>query len=153
MNLQQLLYKINITKVVGITNIELAAVAFDSRKIKESSLFVAIKGMQSDGHSYIQQTIEAGATVIVLEDMPADLDNKVTYIQVEDSNIALGSIAANFYDNPSEKIKLVGITGTNGKTTIVNLLSQLFSMLNVKNCKLQCYTFFKSINYYRVKGK
>jgi len=132
MNLQQLLYKINITKVVGITNIELAAVAFDSRKIKESSLFVAIKGTQSDGHSYIQQTIEAGATVIVLEDMPADLDNKVTYVQVDDSNIALGIIASNFYDNPSEKIKLVGITGTNGKTTIVSLLSQLFGILNIK---------------------
>ena len=132
MNLQQLLYRVNITKVVGTTHIELSDITFDSRKVKESSLFVAIKGMQSDGHSYIQQTIEAGATVIVLEDMPADLDNKVTYIQVEDSNIALGSIAANFYDNPSEKIKLVGITGTNGKTTIVSLLSQLFDMLNVK---------------------
>ena len=132
MNLRQLLYKVNITKVVGTTNIELAAVAFDSRKIKESFLFVAIKGTQSDGHSYIQQTIEAGATVIVLEDMPADLDNKVTYVQVDDSNIALGIIASNFYDNPSEKIKLVGITGTNGKTTIVSLLSQLFGILNIK---------------------
>jgi len=132
MNLQQLLYKVNITKVVGTTHIELSDVAFDSRKIKESSLFVAIKGTQSDGHSYIQQTIEAGAIVIVLEDMPTDLDNKVTYVQVEDSNIALGIIAANFYDNPSEKIKLVGVTGTNGKTTIVSLLSQLFSILNIK---------------------
>ena len=132
MNLQQLLYKVNITKVVGTTHIELSDITFDSRKIKESSLFVAIKGMQSDGHSYIQQTIEVGATVIVLEDMPADLDNKVTYVQVDDSNIALGILAANFYDNPSEKIKLVGITGTNGKTTIVSLLSQLFGMLNIK---------------------
>jgi len=132
MNLQQLLYKVNITKVVGTTHIELSDIAFDSRKIKESSLFVAIKGTQSDGHSYIQQTIEAGATVIVLEDMPADLDNKVTYVQVDDSNIALGILAANFYDNPSEKIKLVGVTGTNGKTTIVSLLSQLFGMLNIK---------------------
>ena len=132
MNLQQLLYKINITKVVGTTHIELNNIAFDSRKIKESCLFVAIKGTQSDGHSYIQQTIEAGAIVIVLEDMPTDLDNKVTYVQVENSNIALGIIAANFYDNPSEKIKLVGITGTNGKTTIVSLLSQLFGILNIK---------------------
>ena len=132
MNLQQLLYKVNITKVVGTTHIELSDITFDSRKIKESSLFVAIKGTQSDGHSYIQQTIEAGAIVVVLEDMPTDLDNKVTYVQVEDSNIALGIIAANFYDNPSEKIKLVGITGTNGKTTIVSLLSQLFGILNIK---------------------
>jgi UDP-N-acetylmuramoyl-L-alanyl-D-glutamate--2,6-diaminopimelate ligase len=132
MNLQQLLYKVNITKVVGTTHIELNDIAFDSKKIKESSLFVAIKGTQSDGHNYIQQTIEAGATVIVLEDMPTDLDENITYVQVEDSNIALGIIAANFYDNPSEKIKLVGITGTNGKTTIVSLLSQLFGILNIK---------------------
>jgi UDP-N-acetylmuramoyl-L-alanyl-D-glutamate--2,6-diaminopimelate ligase len=132
MNLQQLLYKVNITKVVGTTHIELNDITFDSRKIKESSLFVAIKGTQFDGHSYIQQTIELGAIVIVLEDMPADLDNKVTYVQVDNSNIALGILAANFYDNPSEKIKLVGITGTNGKTTIVSLLSQLFGMLNIK---------------------
>jgi UDP-N-acetylmuramoyl-L-alanyl-D-glutamate--2,6-diaminopimelate ligase len=132
MNLQQLLYKVNITKVVGTTHIEIADITFDSRQIKKSALFVAIKGTQSDGHSYIQQTIEAGAIVIVLEDMPADLDNKVTYVQVENSNIALGIIAANFYDNPSEKIKLVGITGTNGKTTIVSLLSQLFGILNIK---------------------
>lgn len=132
MKLQDLLYKVNITKVIGTTNLELNDVAFDSRKIKESSLFVAIKGTQSDGHSYILQTIEAGATVIVLEDMPANLDENITYVQVVDSNIALGIIAANFYDNPSEKIKLVGITGTNGKTTIVSLLSQLFSILNIK---------------------
>jgi UDP-N-acetylmuramoyl-L-alanyl-D-glutamate--2,6-diaminopimelate ligase len=132
MNLQELLYKVNVLKVVGTTNVDVADIAFDSRKIKEDSLFVAVKGTQSDGHTYISQTIKAGATVIVLEDMPSDLDGKVTYIQVEDSNLALGIIAANFYDNPSEKIKLVGVTGTNGKTTIVSLLNQLFAMLNVK---------------------
>ncbi len=132
MNLQQLLYKLNITKVVGNTHVELSDISFDSRKIKESSLFVAIKGIESDGHNYIQQAIEAGAIVIILEDMPADLNEKITYIQVIDSNIALGIVAANFYDNPSEKIKVIGVTGTNGKTTIVNLLGQLFSILNVK---------------------
>ena len=132
MNLKQLLHKVNVIKVVGEMRVEIYDIAFDSRKIKESSLFVAVKGMQSDGHSYVQQTIEAGAIAIVLEDMPSNLDSKATYIQVDDSNIALGIIAANFYDNPSEKIKLVGITGTNGKTTVVSLLSQLFSILNVK---------------------
>ena len=132
MNLQELLYKVSVAKVVGTTNVEVTGIAFDSRKIKKDFLFVAVKGTQSDGHTYISQTINAGATVVILENMPADLEDNINYIQVEDSNIALGIIAANFYNNPSEKIKLVGITGTNGKTTIVSLLSQLFVLLNVK---------------------
>jgi UDP-N-acetylmuramoyl-L-alanyl-D-glutamate--2,6-diaminopimelate ligase len=132
MNLQEILYKVNITKVVGTTNIEVVNIAFDSRKIKDFSLFVAIQGTVSDGHDYIDSTIKNGAVVVVVEDIPDMLNEKVTYVQVEDSNIALGIIAANFYSNPSEKIKLVGVTGTNGKTTIVSLLSQLFEMLNVK---------------------
>ena len=132
MNLQELLYKVSFVKIIGSTNVEVADIAFDSRKVKAASLFVALKGTQSDGHTYISQTIIAGAKVIVLEDMPANLDDEITYIKVADSNIALGIIAANFYDNPSEKIKLVGVTGTNGKTTIVSLLTQLFSILNVK---------------------
>ena len=132
MNLQDLLYKVSVCKVVGNTNIEVTDVAFDSRKVKNNSLFVAVKGTQSDGHAYVFQTIKSGATVIILEDMPTDLDDAITYIQVEDTNTALGIIAANFYDNPSERIKLVGVTGTNGKTTIVSLLTQLFGMLNVK---------------------
>ncbi|MBT3612546.1 MAG: UDP-N-acetylmuramoyl-L-alanyl-D-glutamate--2,6-diaminopimelate ligase [Flavobacteriales bacterium] len=132
MNLQELLYKVSVLKVVGTTNIEVLDIAFDSRKVKVNSLFIAVKGTQSDGHTYISQTIKAGVSVIVLEDMPADLDDKTTYIQVEDSSIALGIIAANFYENPSGKLKLVGITGTNGKTTIVSLLSQIFTLLNVK---------------------
>ena len=132
MNLQELLYKVSVAKVVGTTNVEVTGIAFDSRKIKKDFLFVAVKGTQSDGHTYISQTINAGATVVILENMPADLEDNINYIQVEDSNIALGIIAANFYNNPSEKIKLVGITGTNGKTTIVSLLSQLFALLNVK---------------------
>lgn len=132
MNLQEILYKVNITKVVGVTNVEIAEIAFDSRKIKDSSLFVAIQGTVSDGHDYIESTIESGVVAVIVEEIPKILNEKVTYVQVEDSNIALGIIAANFYSNPSEKIKLVGVTGTNGKTTIVSLLSQLFGMLNVK---------------------
>ena len=132
MNLQELLYKVSFVKIIGTTNVEVIDIAFDSRKVEAASLFVALKGTQSDGHAYISQTIEAGAKVIVLEDMPTNLDDKITYIKVEDSNIALGIIADNFYDNPSEKIKLVGVTGTNGKTTIVSLLTQLFSIMNVK---------------------
>ena len=132
MNLQELLYKVSFVKIIGTTNIEVIDIAFESRKVKVDYLFVALKGTQSDGHSYISQTIKSGAKVIVLEDIPNNLDDNVTYIKVQDSNIALGIIAANFYDTPSEKIKLVGVTGTNGKTTIVSLLTQLFSIMNVK---------------------
>jgi UDP-N-acetylmuramoyl-L-alanyl-D-glutamate--2,6-diaminopimelate ligase len=132
MNLQELLYKVGFVKIIGTTNVEVIDIAFDSRKVKVGSLFVALNGTQFDGHSYVSQTIEAGAKVIVLEDMPTILDDNITYIKVKDSNIALGIIAANFYDNPSEKIKIVGVTGTNGKTTIVSLLTQLFSIMNVK---------------------
>ena len=132
MNLQELLYKVSFVKIIGSTNVEVADIAFDSRKVKAASLFVALKGTQSDGHDYILETINSGAKVIVHEDIPIKLDEKITYVQVKDSNIALGIIAANFYDNPSEKIKLVGVTGTNGKTTIVSLLTQLFSIMNIK---------------------
>jgi len=132
MNLQELLYKVSFVKIIGSTNVEVADIAFDSRKVKAASLFVALKGTQSDGHAYISQTIDAGAKVIVFEDIPTNLDDNITYVKVADSNIALGIIAANFYDNPSEKIKLVGVTGTNGKTTIVSLLTQLFYIMNVK---------------------
>jgi len=132
MNLQELLYKVSFLKIIGTTNVEVIDIAFDSRKVKLDYLFVALKGTQSDGHSYISQAIKSGAKVIVLEDIPNNLDDNITYIKVEDSNIALGIIAANFYDTPSEKIKLVGVTGTNGKTTIVSLLTQLFSLMNVK---------------------
>ena len=132
MNLKELLYKVSFLKIIGTTNVEVIDITFDSRKVKLDYLFVALKGTQSDGHSYISQAIKSGAKVIVLEGIPNNLDDNITYIKVEDSNIALGIIAANFYDTPSEKIKLVGVTGTNGKTTIVSLLTQLFSLMNVK---------------------
>ncbi len=132
MRLQELLYKVNISKVVGNTNIEIHEVQFDSRKIQDKGLFVAIKGTISDGHEYINNTIRDGAVAIILEQLPREFKDNITYIQVESSYSALAIIAANFYNNPSEKIKLVGITGTNGKTTIVNLLHQLFTLLNNK---------------------
>jgi UDP-N-acetylmuramoyl-L-alanyl-D-glutamate--2,6-diaminopimelate ligase len=132
MRLQELLYKVNILKVVGNTNIEIVEVQFDSRKIKDKGLFVAIKGTIYDGHEYINNAIRDGAVAIILEQLPIEFKDNITYIQVESSYSALAIIAANFYNNPSEKIKLVGITGTNGKTTIVNLLHQLFTLLNNK---------------------
>ena len=132
MKLQDLLYKVNILKLIGSTNIEISDVQFDSRKIQKKGLFIAIKGTISDGHQYIQNTIKDGAIAIIVEQLPSQLNDNITYVQVANSYNALGVIAANFYNNPSERIKLVGVTGTNGKTTIVSLLHQLFTLLNNK---------------------
>lgn len=129
MQLQDLLYGVAIKSLVGKPNQEVAALAFDSRAVKANSLFFAVKGTVVDGHQYIAQTIEAGATVIVCETIPASLNDQVTYVEVESSSVALGIIASNFYGNPSAQLKLVGVTGTNGKTTIATLLYQLFRTL------------------------
>ena len=132
MKLQDLLYKVNILTLVGDTNIEVLDVHFDSRRIKKKGLFVAINGEISDGHQYIQNAIKAGAIAIIVEQIPIELNDNITYIQVVSSYNALAIIAANFYKTPSERIKLIGVTGTNGKTTIVSLLHQLFTLLNNK---------------------
>lgn len=129
MQLQDILYGVTIQMLVGVTNREVAALEFDSRKVQPETVFFAIKGTLTDGHQYIGQTIAAGASVIVCEDMPEVQSPEVTYIQVENANVALGIMAANFYGNPSSKLKLVGITGTNGKTTIATLLFKLFTEL------------------------
>ena len=107
-------------------------VAFDSRKIEKNDVFVAQKGAALDGHLYIDKAISLGAMTIVCEDIPEDKKEGVTYLQVEDANIALAIMSANFYDNPSRKIPLIGITGTNGKTTIASLLYQLFKKAGYK---------------------
>ncbi len=129
MQLQDVLYGVAITNLIGVTNREVESLTFDSRQVVKDSVFFAVKGTLSDGHVFIPQTIDAGATVVVCEDMPAELSDVVTYIQVANSTVALGKMAANFYDNPSAKLKLIGITGTNGKTTIATLLFKLFSGL------------------------
>ena len=103
--------------------------AFDSRKVKKDSLFVATRGTAADGHAFIPKAIEAGAIAVVCEDMPAHHDDRISYVKHTDASFALGLIACNFYDNPSEKLKLVGITGTNGKTTTATLLFNLFKSL------------------------
>jgi UDP-N-acetylmuramoyl-L-alanyl-D-glutamate--2,6-diaminopimelate ligase len=113
-------------KRVSFTSIE-----FDSREIKKGSLFVAINGVQVDGHQFIDKAIELGATIVLCEKITAPKEN-VLYIIVEDSSIALGILARNYYDNPSQKLRLVGITGTNGKTTTATLLYKLFSKLGYK---------------------
>lgn len=132
MQLQDLLYGVAIKGLVGKPEQEVVALAFDSRQVKANTLFFAIKGTAVDGHQYIEQTIAAGATVIVCETMPIVLDPVVTYIEVENSAIALGIVSSNFYSNPAGRLTLVGVTGTNGKTTIATLLFQLFSALGYR---------------------
>jgi UDP-N-acetylmuramoyl-L-alanyl-D-glutamate--2,6-diaminopimelate ligase len=126
MQLQDILYGVAITNLVGTTNREVDVLTFDSREVRAGSVFFAIKGTVADGHKYIDQTIASGASVIICEEMPITLKEDVSYIQVQDSSVALGKVAANFYGNPSGELKLVGITGTNGKTTIATLLFKLF---------------------------
>ncbi|MBW8049896.1 MAG: UDP-N-acetylmuramoyl-L-alanyl-D-glutamate--2,6-diaminopimelate ligase [Cytophagales bacterium] len=132
-NLKDILYKVSIESVSGSTDIKINDILFDSRNVKKGSLFIAVKGTQVDGHSFINEAIEKGAVAIVMENgtirYPSSNIKHSVFIQVKDSREALAVIASNFYDNPSEKIKLVGVTGTNGKTTTVTLLHQLFRKL------------------------
>lgn len=127
--LSEILYKVRLEEVVGSTHMAIASVVSDSRKVKKGCLFVASKGTAVDGHQFIQKSIEAGAIGVVCEDIPEEKVEGITYVKVTDSTYSLGIIACNFYDNPSEKLKLVGVTGTNGKTTTVTLLFNLFKSL------------------------
>jgi UDP-N-acetylmuramoyl-L-alanyl-D-glutamate--2,6-diaminopimelate ligase len=124
--LKDILYKVSLMATYGDMERKVRDVVFDSRKVVENSAFVAVKGTQVDGHDFISLALEKGATTIVCEQLPETLATGITYIQVVDSAKALGIMAANFYGNPSEKIKVVAVTGTNGKTTTVTLLHQLF---------------------------
>lgn len=130
--LKDILYKAGLLEVIGSTNLAITSVCFDSRKVEKDSLYVAVKGTQNDGHEFIERAIAAGAIGIVCEDLPVNIDEKITYARVNNSGYALGVIASNFYDNPSSRIKLVGVTGTNGKTTTVTLLFNLFKTLGYK---------------------
>lgn len=124
--LSDILYKTRLEEVVGSTNVAISSVAFDSRKVKKDSLFIATRGTTVDGHSYIDKAIESGAVAIVCEELPLNQKPNISYVKVLNSSEALGYIACNFFDNPSEKLKLIGVTGTNGKTTTVTLLFNLF---------------------------
>lgn len=130
--LKDILYKARIEEVEGSTNIAVEQLTFDSRSVGPFSVFVAVRGTQVDGHQYIEQAIASGALAIVCEEIPAQLNDKVTYVRVLNSAQALGFMAANFYDHPSEKLTLIGVTGTNGKTTVVTLLFELFKSLGHK---------------------
>lgn len=116
----------------GDINKEIREIIFDSRQVKKDDLFVAIRGTKSDGHAFIQQAIESGASAILCKEMPSGITGQATIITVENANEALGWAAANYYDNPSRKLKLVGVTGTNGKTSIVTLSHRLFTEFGFK---------------------
>lgn len=130
--LKDILYKVNLKEIIGVTDVIVSNVQFDSRNVGRGDVFVAVKGFSSDGHDYIDQTIDKGAIAIVLEKLPNTIREGVNYIVVENSSEALGIIASNFYDNPSEKLTLIGVTGTNGKSTTVTLLYRLFTKLGYK---------------------
>lgn len=129
MQLQDILYKVSIKSVLGSTSMEVNALYISSRQVQPGSCFIAIKGSATDGHTYIEQAVASGATAIVCETLPASINETVTYIQVGNSAQAAGIMAHNFYGAPTQRIKLVGVTGTNGKTTIATLLYKLFSGL------------------------
>ena len=132
MLLKDVLYKVNLNAVIGDTNVTVNALQFDSRKIEQNDVFIAIKGTVVDGHDYINQVVENGASVIVCETIPDNTVEGVTYVEVDNSAKALATMASNFYGVPSENLKLVGVTGTNGKTTIASLLYQLFKRAGYK---------------------
>lgn len=131
-SLQQILYGVKIHSVVGSTGIEITDLQIDSRKIKPGSCFIAVKGTVSDGHDYIDTAIANGAVAVVCENMPVIINQNIHYIVADSSAKAAGIMAHNFYGRVSEKITLVGVTGTNGKTTIATLLFKLFSSLGYK---------------------
>jgi len=126
MLLRDILYKAAIELVKGPTDITVGKIEFDSRHIKQGDVFVAIKGTQSNGHDYIEKAISLGAVAVVCEVLPQTVADNVSYVVVKSASSALAYMASNYYGNPSASLKLVGITGTNGKTTIATLLYQLF---------------------------
>ena len=130
--LKDILYHVALKSVQGSTDKSINSLQYDSRKISVNDVFVAIKGAQSDGHSFIGKAIENGACVIVAETIPQEKAEHVTYVEVQSSASALAFMAANFYGHPSKNLKLIGVTGTNGKTTITSLLFKLFKAAGYK---------------------
>ena len=128
--LKDIMYKVSLTSVCGNMDVNVTGICFDSRSVQPGFLFVAVKGTQSDGHLFISKAVELGASAIVCEKLPDIINEKATYVTVKNSAKSLGIIASNFFGNPSQKLKLVGVTGTNGKTTVATLLYKLFSLLS-----------------------
>lgn len=127
--LNDILYKVNIKSVKGSTSVEVKDLQTDSRKVTAGSCFIALVGTTVDGHQFIDKAVEDGAVAIICETMPQQMKGGITYVQVENSAAAAGYMSHNFYGEPSSKLKLVGVTGTNGKTTVVTLLRNLFTSL------------------------
>lgn len=132
MELKDILYNVSLKQVAGVTDVHISNICFDSRKVQPGDVFVAVKGTVTDGHQYINKAVTSGVEAVICEDMPAELAPSVTYIQVDNAAKALAVMSCNFFDNPSSKLKLTGITGTNGKTTVATLLFQLFQKLGYK---------------------
>ena len=132
MILSEILYKVSLQVVLGKTDIEINNIVFDSRQVQKGTLFVAIGGTQVDGHTFINKAIELGASAILCENLPESLNEEITYLKVENSAKEMGFAAANFYKHPSKKLRLVGVTGTNGKTSIATLLFRLFRKLGYR---------------------
>ena len=146
MKIEEVLKRIDVVSVSGAKDRVISGVEFDSRKVKNGSLFVAVKGYKSDGHDYIGSAIESGASAIICEKLPENPEKGVTWIKTNDSARALGQAASNFFGNPSSSLKLVGVTGTNGKTTIATLLYRMFIRLGYK-----CGLFSTVCNYINEK--
>ncbi|MGY8920943.1 MAG: UDP-N-acetylmuramoyl-L-alanyl-D-glutamate--2,6-diaminopimelate ligase [Flavobacteriales bacterium] len=130
--LKDILYKVSLEKVVGNTAVAFRELQFDSRKVGLDDVFIAIKGTQSDGHQFIKKAIDQGALAVVCQQIPKEIINGITYLQVQDTQQALAIMASHFYGNPSRELQLVGVTGTNGKTTIATLLYTLFTSAGYK---------------------
>lgn len=136
MQLNELLKRIPVLEIHGDDSREISQLVFDSRKVTENSLYIAVRGTVMDGHSFIAASVEKGAKAIVCEEFPEILDESITYVKVKDSSKALGQLASNFYGNPSEKLKLIGVTGTNGKTSVSTLLFDVFKNLGYDSALL-----------------
>lgn len=132
MRLKEIISGISITEVLGNTDKDIQGIHIDSRKIEPGHLFVAVRGTQTDGHAYIDKAIEKGASAIVCETLPEDLHEDIIYIKVENTEDAVGKLATTFYGNPTDKLELIGVTGTNGKTTIATLLYNMFRHFGYK---------------------
>ena len=132
MQLEKILKDIKVKQIIGSPDVEIKKLTLDSRAIQPNDLFVAVKGTAVDGHTFIESAIKKGATAIICQDKPTKINPDICYVMVEDSTEVLGELASAFYNHPSRKLKLVGVTGTNGKTTTATLLYDLFQKLGYK---------------------
>ena len=148
-NLKDILWKVAIEAVHGSTDVAIEKMEFDSRKVSENDVFIAIRGTISDGHEFIETAINKGTIAIICDSFPEIIVSGITYIKVNDTNKAMAFMAANYFENPSQKLKLIGITGTNGKTTIASLLFQLFQKAGFKTGLLSTVKIVVDTNEYK----